>query len=166
MSIDIILNVYLLADSRDTENLNRVTRMSQMGIGLYHTAIEIQGVEYSYGGNINNSGSGVFTSCPLMVANATYLCSYNIGSCSDFKKVYDVLNETKLKFKANEYSLINQNCNHFSEAFCLSLLGKRIPSYINRIASIGSWVQFLMPRSLKSLNPIPSDHSDSSTRHM
>ena len=78
-----------------------------MGIGLYHTGIEIQGVEYSYGGNINHGGSGVFTTCPLTIASATYLCSYNIGTCSDFKKVYDTLSETKLRFKANEYSLIN-----------------------------------------------------------
>ncbi len=129
--------------------------MSQLGIGLFHTGIEIQGVEYSYGGNINNSGSGVFTTCPLTIESATYQCSYNMGTTTDFKKVYDTLGAVKLQFKANEYSLINQNCNHFSEAFCLALLGKRLPSHINRIACLGSWAQFLLPRSLKSLNPIP-----------
>lgn len=57
--------------------------MCNLGIGLYHSGIELLGVEYSYGGNINNTGSGVFTSTPMLVDNATYFCSYNIGTCSD-----------------------------------------------------------------------------------
>lgn len=87
--------------------------------------------------------------------NATYFCSYNMGVVTDISKVYSVLEEVKQQFKANEYSLINQNCNHFTEAFCQALLKKSIPSYINRLARMGSWTAFILPRSLKSLNPIP-----------
>ena len=119
--------------------------MQMMGVGLYHSGIEIQGVEYSYGGNINNPGTGVFTSAPLTVDNAIYFCSYNVGTCSDITKVYSTLESVKDRFKANEYSLINQNCNHFSEAFCLELLGKAVPSYVNRLARMGSWAVFLLP---------------------
>ena len=90
----------------------------RLGIGLYHTGIEIQGREYSFGGNPNSSSSGVFISEPMTVDNVKYLCSFNMGVCTDFSRVYNVLEKVKEKFKANEYSLINQNCNHFSEAFC------------------------------------------------
>ena len=39
--IDIILNVYLLGDNRNATALERTKKMSKMGIGLYHTGIEI-----------------------------------------------------------------------------------------------------------------------------
>jgi hypothetical protein len=72
----------------------------------------------------------------------------------------------KREFKANEYSLIGQNCNHFSERFSLRLLGRRIPSFINRLARAGTWVNFLLPQSLKSLNPIPDGSGGSGTTGM
>jgi len=91
-----------------------------------------------------------------MVPNGLYMQSYLMGTVHDYKRVYEVLDEVKAEFRANEYSLIGQNCNHFSQAFCSRLLEKDIPSYINRLARMGSWVSFILPYSLKSLNPIPS----------
>lgn len=96
---------------------------------------------------------------PCSVAGAVYKESFLIGVVHDQKFLYKTLNELKTEFVANEYSLIAQNCNHFAEALCLRLLGKRIPSYINRLARMGNWVKFILPQSLKSLNPIPSDPS-------
>ena len=92
-------------------------------MGLYHSGIEINGVEYAYGGDPNSSGTGVFQTAALAVAGATYYQSYLLGTVKDVKLVYDVLNEMKTKFIANEYSLVNQNCNHFAEEFSVRLLG-------------------------------------------
>jgi hypothetical protein len=41
-------------------------------------------------------------------------------------------------FEGSNYNLTNKNCNHFTEAFCVELIGVSIPSWINRAASIGS----------------------------
>jgi hypothetical protein len=41
-------------------------------------------------------------------------------------------------FEGSKYNLTNKNCNHFTEAFCVELIGVSIPSWINRAASIGS----------------------------
>ena len=70
------------------------------------------------------------------------------------------MDELKREFAAKEYSLVSQNCNHFADALCMRLLGKRIPSFVNRLARIGSWIKFILPQSVKSLNPIPSDPSN------
>jgi hypothetical protein len=48
--IDIILNVYHLGDI-NTPHFAKQLKLAKAGLGLYHTGIEIQGVEYSYGGN-------------------------------------------------------------------------------------------------------------------
>lgn len=142
--IDVVLNVYYLADSTDP-NFRRVQALANCGLGLYHSAIEIQGVEYSYGGNASTSETGVFMSAPMSVPNATYARSYNMGTFRELAHVYDVLALMKQRFKANEYSLIHQNCNHFSEAFLLECCGSCLPSYVNRLARVGAWLACLLP---------------------
>jgi hypothetical protein len=73
------------------------------------------------------------------------------------KKVHQVIKELRMEFIANEYSLVSRNCNHFAEELSMRLLGKRLPSYINRLANAGEWIKFALPQSCKSLNPIPKD---------
>ena len=48
----------------------------------------------------------MFQTAPLSVANATYKESYLLGTVADASKVYEILNDVKREFKANEYSLI------------------------------------------------------------
>ena len=68
-----------------------------------------------------------------------------------------MLEDVKRQFKANEYNLINRNCNHFCEAFTMQLLDKKLPSYINRAAKFGNYFSCFLPSSIKGLNPVPSD---------
>jgi len=79
-----------------------------------------------------------------------------MGIVNDYKKVEDALNVLRSEFKANEYNLIERNCNHFSEALTLKLLGKRIPSFINRASRIGYYTSCILPNSLKNQNPVPT----------
>ena len=141
---EIILNVYFLGDQND-QTTKKLSGLGNVGLGLYHSGVEINGQEWSYGGDPGNHGTGVFPTPPLAIQGATYYQSYLIGTCDDQKQVYRILEECKREFVASEYSLIGQNCNHFSDEFCRRLLGKSIPSYINRLARMGSWVSFLLP---------------------
>jgi len=47
--------------------------LSSIGLGLYHSGIEINGVEYAYGGDPSSNSTGVFQTVPLTVSGATYL---------------------------------------------------------------------------------------------
>ena len=151
---EIILNVYMLGDD---VNMKKMHWLSSVGFGLCHSEIEINGLAFCYGGDPNNSGSGVMQMSPLSAPGAVYKESFLMGVVQDQKFLYATLDELKRTFVAKEYSLVSQNCNHFADALCWRLLGKRIPSYINRLARVGSWVKFILPQSLKSLNPIPAD---------
>jgi hypothetical protein len=68
----------------------------------------------------------------------------------------------KEKFKANQYNLLCQNCNHFSEALCLQLLGKKIPSFINRPSRMGYFLSCILPKDIKNQNPVPEGDSGQS----
>ena len=108
MQVDIVLNVYYLGEA-DNPHYAKCLTLAKMGLGLYHTGIEIQGVEYSYGGNIENHGSGVFRTKPLTITNATYYQSYNMGTVpeSGLKQLYDTLRKVQDQFRADEYSLVH-----------------------------------------------------------
>ena len=138
--IDIILNVYFVTERESNPHFDKVVLLSKLGLGMYHTGVEINGIEYSYGGNVENRGSGVMKTAPLSIGNATYIKSYHMGCTGNREKLFNTIGDLMQEFKANEYSLINQNCNHFSDALLQRSVGKRLPSYINRPATIGSWI--------------------------
>jgi hypothetical protein len=64
---EIILNVYDLSPDSMTKTL-----LSTLGFGFYHTGVEINGIEYVYGGNFSHNGTGVYNQIPLQAAGATY----------------------------------------------------------------------------------------------
>ena len=69
--VEIILNVYKLGNPDDPQ-MKQLQLLSLIGFGLYHSGIEIAGVEYAYGGDVYSSGTGVFETAPLTVQGATY----------------------------------------------------------------------------------------------
>ena len=66
---EIILNVYFLGD---TENFKKTQMLAPLGMGLYHSGVEINGLEFCYGGDVNNYGTGVMQMAPLAIAGAVY----------------------------------------------------------------------------------------------
>jgi len=138
MTTEIILNVYDLSPDQNAY-------LNPLGLGFYHTGIEIGGFEYQYGGNPDVSRSGVFQHAPLNVAGATYRESFLLGIVKDLRTAHAALDVVKEQFRANEYNLITRNCNHFSEALSLKLLNKRIPSFINRMARLGYGASCFLP---------------------
>ena len=52
-------------------------------------------------------------------------------------KVIHTLDKLKEKWLGTEYDLIRKNCNHFSSAVCMLLVGRPIPSWVNRLANMG-----------------------------
>lgn len=147
---EVILNVYHL----NTPSF-QTSVLQTFGIGFYHSGVEINGIEYTYGGNFTHTGTGVFTQNPLQVEGAPYKESFLMGVVKDSKKIKETIDILKSQFKANEYNLISQNCNHFSEALVINLVGKRLPSYINRASRIGYYTSCILPKSIKNQNPIP-----------
>lgn len=54
--------------------------MKALGIGFYHAGIEINGVEFTYGGNPNHSGTGVYQMAPLSDPKISYKESFLMGT--------------------------------------------------------------------------------------
>ena len=63
--------------------------MKIINMGFYHSGIEINGVEYAYGGNEASSGTGVFAAAPLSaeVEQVTYKESFLMGTVKNAQRV-------------------------------------------------------------------------------
>lgn len=150
MTSKVTLNLYDLSPANEY--------LYALGLGLHHSGIEILGTEYSFA-----SGVGIFEAPPKTAGGAIYRESielgYTQGGSTEVKRVLD---ELKQEFAPDKYNLIKKNCNHFANALAYSLLNKKIPSHINRLANIGSCMSCILPKQMLENAPVGDPNQNSS----
>lgn len=120
---------------------------SNIGVGIFHSGIEIFGVEYAYGGHPYQF-SGVFENSPQDAEELgdtfKFKESIVVGetekSSSEIRRLIKALGDD---FRGDRYHLISRNCNHFSAVLARHLTGKEIPGWINRLANLSGSIPFL-----------------------
>lgn len=118
------------------------------GLGAFHSGLEVDGAEYSFGA-IVDGGSGVYSIVPRTETGLTLRETILLGTvhCSR-RELQRVISDVSAEFESSEYNLLRRNCNDFTNAMCLRLLGKSTPSYVNRAAKVGKCFSCLLPASI------------------
>ncbi|KAJ6927181.1 deSI-like protein [Populus alba x Populus x berolinensis] len=125
----VYLNVYDLTD------INGYAYWA--GFGIYHSGVEVYGVEYAFGAH-DYPSSGVFEVEPRQCPGFKFRKSVFMGTTIlDPKQVREFMELQSGNYNGDTYHLIAKNCNHFCEDTCYKLTGNRIPKWVNRLARIG-----------------------------
>ncbi|KAI7870419.1 PPPDE putative peptidase domain-containing protein [Spinellus fusiger] len=129
-----------------------------MGIGIYHSGLELNDKEYCFGGHDRPNTTGVFMMEPKVGPPGVILKrSIDMGytSCTE-QEIQAILREISGEFDGTTYSLLTRNCNHFTDTLCLRLTGRSAPAWINRAARIGT----LFPCLVSDSMVVPPDLED------
>eukprot|EP00913_Durusdinium_trenchii_P034516 g32290.t1 len=112
------LNIYDLGKSNTVQNLNGW--LKPVGIGAFHCAVQVYGVEWSYGrseeGPQDPQQTGVWSCLPRMCEDHTF----------------------REDWPMSDYDLLNKNCCHFCEELCQSLGLGPLPSRVKKLAGLGA----------------------------
>ncbi|KAH8604984.1 PPPDE putative peptidase domain [Trypanosoma vivax] len=129
-----------------------------VGLGFYHTSIEVLGLEWAFfgGENIPLGVCGITASKP-MAQHTTEIYEKSIilgllAPGTTGKAIRTVVQKLQHNWDACSYHLLKHNCNHFTQAFRNALAVqfpeaklRKIPSYINRAARVA---HILIPGAL------------------
>lgn len=134
----VYLNVYDLSDQNNC--------LYWCGFGVFHSGVEVFGAEYAYGGH-DLEISGIFHTEPKKPPGPVeFRVSIPMGVCRLSKtEVERLVDQMGQGYKGNTYHLLQKNCNHFSNAFCKELVGRRAPTWVNRLAGLAVLCHCLLP---------------------
>jgi hypothetical protein len=152
----VVLNVYDLHDSNQY--------LYALGMGVFHSGVEINGTEWSFGACA--TGSGVFNTTPRVpLGTSTFRESIEIGTTTLSRgEINDVIGELSAAYQGSAYNLTSKNCNTFSNALCMRLCNRPIPGWVNRIADLGAIVNSIVPLSSLGLGqPTKEDAASASS---
>jgi len=71
-------------------------------------------------------------------ADAIFKEAILLGEVESMAGVNGAVASLRTKFAPGTYNLVKQNCNHFTDELAKALVGKSIPSWVNRSARLGS----------------------------
>ncbi|KAK8658454.1 hypothetical protein V6N13_036660 [Hibiscus sabdariffa] len=101
----VYLNVY------DLTNANGYVYWA--GLGIFHTGVEVQGVEYAFGAH-DYPTSGVFEVEPRQCPSFKFRKSIFMGTtCLDPVQLREFMEHQSASYNGDTYHLIFKNCNHF-----------------------------------------------------
>jgi len=139
---DVVLHIYDVTNSASARTNNTIVQLNKImkdaiGVGgIFHSAVQIYGEEWSFG--FCENGTGVFSCPPKQNPMYTYRESIVLGHTHlSATKVTQILTELSREWPGYAYDLLAKNCNHFCDSFCEKLGVQKLPAWVNRFANAG-----------------------------
>lgn len=138
---EVILLQYDLTGGMATKIVKFMTGLDIEGI--WHTSLVIYGKEYFFGG-------GICKGEPRNTPYGTPLKESVFGTTNKTEEEFnEYLQSIDNVYNAENYHLLNNNCNHFTNAICQFLCGKPLPDEIvnqHKVLADTPFGKWLIPR--------------------
>ncbi|KAL4442582.1 hypothetical protein ABPG74_006984 [Tetrahymena malaccensis] len=141
MAVEVYLNVY------DITKMNSF--IGCLGLGLYHTGIQINNVEYRFGAH-DDYYSGVCTNTPKDgMGIYRFNRSIFLGMCDlTSEQIEEIISDLEIDYIGRSYDIFKKNCNHFSDDLCKKLLGKQIPRFVFSVSNFLSFTRCIVSKKI------------------
>ena len=125
---DVTLNVYRFT------RLSAFEWMEKYGVGIYHSAVMVRGIEYTF-----EAMGGVHVSKPHSAPGCVVVDQVVVGrtACAP-DEIEDIVDALLPQFTPATYNKLTRNCHHFSDELCRRLTAQSIPPWVNRAANVGN----------------------------
>lgn len=149
----VFLNVY------DLLLMNYTT--SKMGIGIYHTGVQVHGLEYCYSGHNQCEMTGLRITTPRdsawiedAIFSRSIFMGYTDKTQAEINEIYDKMHS---EFPGPSYNVLTKNCNHFTESFIRRILKEdivngrgdsQLPPFVTRVVRTARKCRPCMPAML------------------
>mmetsp|Transcript_115145 Transcript_115145/g.203236 ORF Transcript_115145/g.203236 Transcript_115145/m.203236 type:complete len:269 (+) Transcript_115145:46-852(+) len=137
-AIPVNLHIYDVTTETTVRAVNGVFRA--VGTGAFHAAVEVLGVEYSFG--YCEEGTGVFECPPKGCEEHNYRESMEMKATTlTPDQIAAVIARMSAEWQGEAYDLLRRNCCTFSNALCVELGCGEIPKWVTNLAGAGATLQ-------------------------
>lgn len=163
------------------------TALHELGTGVYHVGIEVNGSEYAYGATSNPGRSGVFSCIPRLSPGYQYRTTIDFGkrilvrktwvlvqrettskqTSTSFRQKVDYVDGREIirnmahEYMGIDYDILRRNCCTFARDACLRLgiEEREIPSWFRNLAESGAMTQDLARATVLPLTKVLSSEA-------
>mmetsp|Transcript_13634 Transcript_13634/g.48130 ORF Transcript_13634/g.48130 Transcript_13634/m.48130 type:complete len:501 (-) Transcript_13634:263-1765(-) len=156
----VILHIYDVPSDPTALRINGMLRA--LGTGAFHAAVEVYGLEFSFGANHEGEGgTGVFTCPPKGCEGHTYRESLSMGhSAMTEDEARAMIGRMSKAWLAKDYDILRKNCCHFSDSCCEKLQVGNIPSWVRNLSGAGRALDDRRASFSEALAPVVADAKD------
>merc|ERR1719161_467480 len=112
--------------------------------GAFHAAVEVQGLEWSFGRTFRDTLPGISCGLPRSDPQHNFRQTIFLGRTKlSMELVAALIRDLVEDYPGQDYDLLRRNCCHFADDFCKRLGVGAIPGWIHRFARIGARLETL-----------------------
>lgn len=119
--------------------------------GAFHAAVEVQGLEWSFGRTFRETLPGISCGLPRSDPQHNFRQTICLGRTKlSMEDVAALIRDLVEDYPGQEYDLLRRNCCHFADDFCQRLGVGPIPGWVHRLARLGAGADGVMQAMLGS----------------
>lgn len=148
--LPVFVHIYDVSQEEVIQKINRVLAHKKSPLklgGVFHAGVEVNGLEWSYGGTDSETRPGVSCVEPRTHPQHHYRQTVSLRRTKvPPEDIADIISQMLEDWPGDDYDLLRRNCCHFADDFCRRLGVGGIPGWVDRLARLGATLDTMYQR--------------------